>query len=112
MQKASDMTMQDVIAQAATGALVVIDVREANEVKASGQAAGALHIPLALLALKADPKNPDFDARLGHGKPVAVYCAVGGRAGMAVQTLQRLGYSATNIGGFGDWAAAGGPVAR
>ena len=106
------MTMKDIIAQAASGALTLIDVREANELRASGTAAGALHIPLGLLAMKADPKSPDFDARLGKGKPVAVYCAVGGRAGMAAQTLQRLGYHATNIGGFGDWAAAGGPVAR
>ena len=106
------MTMKDIIAQASSGALTLIDVREANEVQSTGQAAGALHIPLGLLSMKADPKSPDFDKRLAAGKPVAVYCAVGGRAGMATQTLQRLGYNATNIGGFGDWASAGGPIAR
>lgn len=106
------MNMKDVIAQAASGALTVVDVREMAEVHASGLAAGALHIPLALLAMKADPKSPDFDKRLTQGKPVAIYCAMGGRAGMAAQTLQRLGYQATNIGGFADWASAGGPVAR
>lgn len=105
-------SMQDVIKGAASGALTVIDVRETGEVLASGQAKGALHIPLGLLPMKADPKSPDFDARIAQDKPIAVYCAVGGRAGMAAQTLQRFGYEVMNIGGFGDWASAGGPIAR
>ena len=99
----SKLTASQAIAAAAKGEITVIDVREANEVKASGQAKGALHIPLALLPIKAD--------ELPKTKPVAVYCAVGGRAGMATQTLQRLGFEAHNIGGFGDWVSAGGPVA-
>ncbi len=105
-------SMQDVIKGAASGALTVIDVREFSEVQASGQAKGALHIPLAMLAMKADPKSPDFDKRIAQDKPIAVYCAVGGRAGMAASTLGRMGYDTMNIGGFSDWAAAGGPVSR
>ncbi len=108
----ANKSIQDVIKAAASGAVTVIDVREASEVQASGQAKGALHIPLATLAMKADPKSPDYDARIAQGKPIAVYCAVGGRAGMAATTLGRMGYEAINIGGFGDWAAAGGPVSR
>jgi rhodanese-related sulfurtransferase len=103
-------SLQDVIKAAAKGAITLIDVREMAELRASGQALGALHIPLALLAQKANPKSPDYDARLSAGKPVAIYCAARGRAGMAAQTLQSLGYQAINIGGFGDWAAAGGPI--
>lgn len=105
------LTPHDAIQQAAAGKIIVIDVREATEVQASGLAKGALHIPLATLVMKANPQGPDFDARLGQGKPVAVYCAVGGRAGMAAQTLQRMGYDAQNIGGFADWVNAGGPTA-
>ncbi|OHC54700.1 MAG: hypothetical protein A3D16_11205 [Rhodobacterales bacterium RIFCSPHIGHO2_02_FULL_62_130] len=105
------LTAYDAIQHAAAGKITVIDVREAAEVKSSGIAKGALHIPLATLVMKANPQGPDFDARLGQGKPIAVYCAVGGRAGMATQTLQRMGYEAHNIGGFGDWVSAGGPVA-
>jgi rhodanese-related sulfurtransferase len=105
-------SLLDVIKAAASGAVTVIDVREFSEVQASGQAKGALHIPLATLALKADPKSPDYDPRIAQDKPIAVYCAVGGRAGMAAATLGRMGYETMNIGGFGDWAAAGGPVSR
>ncbi|GAB1481098.1 rhodanese-like domain-containing protein [Paracoccaceae bacterium] len=106
------LTAADAVAGLAKGDLTVIDCREANELRASGTAQGGLHVPLALLALKADPSGPDHDKRLDPTRPVAVFCASGGRSGMAVQVLQRLGYSAHNIGGFGDWCAAGGPVKR
>jgi rhodanese-related sulfurtransferase len=106
------MNTKEVIAAAAKGALTLIDVRETAEVKSSGLAMGALHIPLALLAMKADPKSPSYDARITAGKPVAIYCAMGGRAGMAAQALSRLGYQALNIGGLSDWAAAGGQISR
>ena len=108
----SRLSAKDAVAKVASGDITVIDVRETTEVQASGIAKGALHIPLAMLPLKADPKAPGFDGRIALGKPVAVYCAVGGRAGMAAQTLSRLGYDAHNIGGFGDWVQAGGPVSR
>lgn len=101
----SHLTANQAIAKLAAGEITVIDCREAGEVQASGQAKGALHIPLAMLPLQAKDKIP-------AGKPVAVYCAAGGRAGMAAQTLRGLGYDAHNIGGFGDWASAGGPVSR
>lgn len=99
------LTAKDAIARAAKGEITVLDVREAAEIAASGKAAGALHIPLSMVPLHAD-------AKITKNKPVAVYCAVGGRAGMAAQALAKLGYEAHNIGGFGDWASAGGPVSR
>lgn len=105
-------SLKDVITAAAKGDVTVIDVREAAEVAASGQAKGALHIPMAMLAMRADAKGPSYDNRIDPKKPVAIYCAAGGRAGMAAMTMKQLGYDAMNIGGFGDWAAAGGPVAR
>jgi rhodanese-related sulfurtransferase len=103
-------SLNDVIQSAAKGEITLIDVREGAELRAGGMARGAVHIPLATLALKAAPNSHDHDPRLSTARPVAVYCAAGARAGMAVQTLHSLGYQATNIGGFGDWAAAGGPV--
>ncbi|MFN4193372.1 MAG: rhodanese-like domain-containing protein [Tabrizicola sp.] len=89
--------------------LVLIDVREVAEAKASGVAKGARLIPLSLLGLKADPKHPDCD--LPHGLPVAVYCASGGRSAMAADVLARLGYAPVhNLGGLRDWAAGGGQI--
>ena len=99
----------EVADQVARGQMLLIDVREVAEAKASGVAQGAKLIPLSLLGLKADPKQPDCE--LPHGLPVAVYCASGGRSGMAADVLARLGYGPVyNLGGLRDWAAGGGAV--
>jgi len=74
-------------------------------VQQTGKAKDALHIPLALIALQAMEK-------IDKSKPVAVYCAAGGRAGMAAQALSKLGFDAQSIGGFSDWTSAGGAVSR
>ena len=102
-------SVTDVADQVAQGKMLLIDVREVAEAKASGLAQGAKLIPLSLLGLKADPKHPDCE--LPHGLPIAVYCASGGRSGMAADALSRLGYSPVyNLGGLRDWAAGGGAV--
>jgi len=109
---AKRFTAAEAVAGVKSGEMVVIDCREAGELRASGTAMGGLHIPLALLQMKADPKSPDFDKRLDPAKPIAIFCASGGRSGMGAQVLSRLGYTAHNIGGFGDWVNAGGAVQR
>ena len=105
-------SITEVIAKVKAGEILLIDVREKSELQASGTAQGAAHIPLALIAMKADPKSRDFDKRFKPDKPVAVFCASGARSGQAASTLQRLGYEALNLGGFGAWVQAGGPVLR
>jgi rhodanese-related sulfurtransferase len=104
-------SLSDIIAMAARGEVTLLDVRESAELQASGTAKGALHVPLALVPMKADPKGLDFLPALS-GKPIAVFCAAGARAGQAAQVLNGLGHTAWNIGGFGQWASAGGPVVK
>ncbi|MBI1171231.1 sulfurtransferase [bacterium] len=106
------LSLPDLMAKVAAGKVLLVDVRERAELQASGTAKGAIHIPVALIAMKADPKGPDHDKRFKADKPVAVFCASGGRSGMAVQALQKLGYDAMNLGGFSNWMQAGGPVIR
>ncbi len=102
-------SMADVAAEVAQGKMLLIDVREVAEAKASGVAQGAKLIPLSLLPLKCDPRQPGCE--LPQGLPVAIYCASGGRSGMAADVLTRLGYGpVTNLGGLRDWAAGGGAV--
>ena len=108
----ASMTVAEAVAKAKDGHVAVIDVREAAEIAASGKAKGALHIPLALIPLKADPKAPDCHVELDLTKPVAVYCASGMRSGSAVAALKKLGYDAHNIGTIRDWANAGGHITR
>lgn len=107
------LTATEAVARTATGDMILIDVRESAEIRASGKAAGALALPMATLPIKADPKSPECVAVLKSGKPIAIYCASGGRSGMAAQALTRMGHAEVyNIGGFGDWVAAGGAVER
>lgn len=102
-------SVTEVAAEVAAGKMLLLDVREVAEAKASGIAQGAKLIPLSLLPLKCDPRQPGCE--LPQGLPVAVYCASGGRSGMAADTLTRLGYGpVVNLGGLRDWAAGGGTV--
>lgn len=108
-QTASRPSIAEVADLVAQERMLLIDVREVAEAKATGIAKGAKLIPLSLLGLKADPRHPDCE--LPHGLPIAVYCASGGRSGMAVEALTRLGYQPVyNLGGLRDWAAGGGQV--
>jgi rhodanese-related sulfurtransferase len=91
---------------------VFIDLREPPELTASGKVPGALAIPRGLLEFRTDPEGAR-DAALASGKTVITYCASGGRAALAGQTLKALGYAdVRNLGGFKDWVAAGGAVER
>ena len=101
----------DAVARAQKGELVVIDVRDINELRASGKAKGALHIPLMLLKTKADPKSDELATGLSVDKPVALYCASGARSQAAGKMMLQLGYTQVyNFGGLGDWRAGGGLV--
>jgi len=101
----------DAVAQVASGALVLIDVREGMELRASGKARGAVHVPLVVLGGKADPRHPEHLPALSPDRPVALYCASGARSQMAGQMLLRLGYARVyNLGSLADWRAGGGAV--
>ena len=89
---------------------MLIDVREAGE-WAAGHAKGAIHIPLATLRMKTDPRSPERHPALKNGKPVVLHCASGARSYMAASVLRECGHEAHNIGGLGHWQAAGGGLA-
>ena len=91
--------------------VIVVDVRDAKEVEASGKVAGAVHIPRGLLEFKADPDSPARDPNLDQDKTVILYCGSGGRSALAGKTLKELGYDKVfNLGGFKDWAESGRPI--
>ena len=93
--------------------VLLLDVRDAGEIRQSGKAEGAICIPLTVLGFRADPRHPEFDRRLDPQATICVYCAAGGRAGSAQRMLEGLGYTNVHaIGGLRDWVAAGGKVER
>ena len=87
---------------------VVLDVRDDHEYDA-GHVPDAVHITRGCLEFKIgdNPATKDPDTE------IVVYCKGGGRAAMAAQRLQEMGY--TNVvsmkGGYDGWVAAGEDVA-
>lgn len=89
-------------------AQVLIDVREPDEFR-QGHLPGAVNMPRGLLEfqLSSNPacQVPDLQ--------VVLYCKTSGRAALAAQSMQAMGYlNVTSLaGGYDAWAAAGKPVA-
>ena len=74
----------------------LLDVRTPEEY-AQGHVQGAVNIPVQVL--------PQRIAELGDpGKPVVVYCQMGGRAASATEILKRAGFqSVLNLGSINAW---------
>lgn len=90
-------------------ASLLIDVREADEY-AAGHLPGAIHMSRGMLEFKIS-SNPAMGAR---DLRIVIYCKTSGRAALAANALQDMGYlNVSSIaGGFDAWAAAGKPVAK
>ncbi|UYN93699.1 MAG: rhodanese-like domain-containing protein [Enhydrobacter sp.] len=93
--------------------VVFLDVREPNEVAASGKVPGALAIPRGLVEFRADPSSPMHDAAFDRAKTVVAYCASGGRSALVGKVLKDMGYAnVRNLGGFKGWIDSGGQVEK
>jgi rhodanese-related sulfurtransferase len=88
---------------------VIIDVREADEY-AAGHLAGAINLPRGLLEFKLSG-TPALEPR---DLNVVLYCKTSGRAALAANTMQSMGYLhvVSIAGGFDAWVAAGKPVVK
>jgi rhodanese-related sulfurtransferase len=92
------------------GNTLVLDVRDAPEVAASGKIAGAVNVSRGMLEFRADPESPYYDKAFDKSKNVILYCASGGRSALAGKVLKDMGYDKVyNVGGFKDWT---GPVEK
>jgi rhodanese-related sulfurtransferase len=92
--------------------LLLIDLREIQEVVDLGTIVGAKHIPRGMLEFWADPSSPYYRDYFDEHKRTVVFCAGGGRSVYATLALQDMGYK--NVAhlevGFNGWAKAGGEV--
>jgi rhodanese-related sulfurtransferase len=88
---------------------VLLDVREADEF-AAGHLPGAVLVPRGLLEFKLS----GTPALSGRDLKVVLYCKTSGRAALAAQAMQSMGYlNVSSIaGGFDAWAAAGKAVIK
>ena len=92
--------------------ILVIDLREIQEVVDLGTIPDAQHVARGMLEFWADPASPYYRDYFGEDKRTVVFCAGGGRSVYATLALQNMGYQ--NVAhlevGFNGWKKAGGQV--
>jgi rhodanese-related sulfurtransferase len=91
------------------GEAILIDVREPGE-WSSGVAERAVLLSLTDLTGGRSQWKPFLTAN--SGKELLLYCASGGRSGMAARILTAEGFRTANTGGLGEWIDAGWPVVK
>jgi rhodanese-related sulfurtransferase len=94
--------------------VVVVDVREGEELQKTGKVQGAVHVPRGFLEFQADPTSPSHKAELGGGKRLVLYCGSGSRSALAAKTLKEMGIGnvAHVAGGFAALQQAGAPIEK
>lgn len=98
------ITAEQAVDMIETGDTLIVDVRDAPEVAASGKIAGAVNVSRGMLEFRADPDSPYHDKNFDKSKNVILYCASGGRSALAGKVLKDFGYEKVfNVGAFKDW---------
>jgi rhodanese-related sulfurtransferase len=93
------------------GDALVVDVRDATEVQASGKIKGAVNISRGMLEFRADADTPYHHPEFRKDRPIILYCASGGRSALSGKALKDMGYERVyNLGAFKDWVESGGEV--
>ena len=92
--------------------VVLVDIREAEELAQNGKIEGYVHAPRGMLEFYADPSLPYHKPEFDEQKRIVLHCASGGRSALAAKTIKEMGYS--NIahldGGLKAWKEKGMPV--
>lgn len=89
--------------------VVLIDIRESEELAQNGKIAGSFHAPRGMLEFYADPSLPYHKAEFDRERRIILHCASGGRSALAAKTLKDMGYGnvAHLDGGLKAWKEAG-----
>ena len=95
-----------------SGDVLLIDLREIQEVVDLGTIPGAKHVPRGMLEFWADPHSPYYRDYFKEDKQIVVFCAGGGRSVLAVLALQDMGFTQVSHleVGFNGWKKASEPV--
>ena len=87
----------------------LIDIREINELDATGKVDGAIHIPRGMLEVYLDPNSPVLqNGQLDKNKEFVLFCAGGVRSALAVKSLMEMGYKKISHidGGFASMSGS------
>ena len=94
---------------------LIVDVRDADEVRQAGAIPGALNVSLGMLPVRADLQLPEQfrnQELQDRSRPVITTCALGLNAARGAKVLKEMGF--TNVsyidGGLKAWKEAGLPM--
>lgn len=111
-QEIENLTPLQVNDELSNGEVVLIDIRESEELTRDGKISGSIHAPRGMLEFYADPTLPYHKKEFDKQKRIILHCASGGRSALATQTLKKMGY--TNVahmdGGIKAWKESGLPT--
>jgi len=112
-QHVENLTVDEVAQEMAGGDVVIVDIREKDELAQHGRIPGSIHLPRGMLEFHADPTSSYHHEAMSPERRVILHCAAGGRSALAARALQEMGYArvAHLDGGFTAWRDAGQPVA-
>lgn len=109
-----NLSPDQVSEELAGGDVVLIDIRESEELKQNGRIANSVHAPRGMLEFFADPLSPQHKPEFNKDKKIIFYCASGGRSALAAATLKKMGYEdvAHLDGGIKAWKNSGKQVVK
>jgi len=111
-QEIENLTPEQVKEALSSDDVVLIDIRESEELAKDGKIAGAVHAPRGMIEFYADPSLPYHKPEFDSSKKIILHCASGGRSALAAKTLKDMGYNkvAHLEGGIKAWKESGLPV--
>ena len=107
-----NLSIDELQQELARGDVLLIDIRELQEVVDLGTIPGAIHVPRGMLEFWASPTSPYFRDYFKEDARIVAFCAGGGRSAFAARDLRWMGFNhvAHLEAGFNGWAKAGGEV--
>lgn len=113
-QEIENLSPEQAQAEIVNGNVIVIDLREPEEVKQNGKITGSLNAPRGMLEFYADSSLPYHKPEFNKQNRIIVYCASSGRSALGAKTLKEMGYDkvAHIEGGMNAWKASGLPVVQ
>lgn len=110
--KIENLSAEDVAAEMQSGDVLLVDIREPEELARTGVIAGSVHVPRGMLEFHADPTSAYHREEFDPERRVILHCAGGGRSALAAAALQEMGYSkvAHLNTGINGWIESGLPT--
>jgi 2-hydroxychromene-2-carboxylate isomerase/rhodanese-related sulfurtransferase len=92
--------------------VVLVDVREKDELRRDGVIPDAFHAPRGLLEFWIDPASPYAKPIFAQPARFVFFCAKGGRSALAAEVASRMGLARVchMAGGFDAWSRGGFPT--